>query len=39
MASEPGGLMAYPIVPLMIWAALRFGSRGAALNNLVWACR
>ncbi|WP_163992338.1 ATP-binding protein [Pyxidicoccus caerfyrddinensis] len=32
-----GGLMAYPLVPLMIWAALRFGSRGAAVNNLIWA--
>lgn len=27
----------YLTAPLMIWATLRFGARGAAVNNLVWA--
>jgi signal transduction histidine kinase/integral membrane sensor domain MASE1 len=31
------GLMSYPTSPLMLWAALRFGARGAAFNNLMWA--
>ena len=31
-----GTLISYPTVPLMLWATLRFGSRGAGLNNLAW---
>lgn len=34
---EMAGLLSYPTAPLMLWAALRFGSRGAACNNLMWA--
>ncbi|MBF5045811.1 PAS domain-containing protein [Aggregicoccus sp. 17bor-14] len=29
--------MAYPMLPLMVWACLRLGSRGAVLSNLCWA--
>ncbi|MFL5343717.1 MAG: ATP-binding protein [Hyalangium sp.] len=32
-----GGVMAYPVAPLMLWAAHRFGSRGAVLSNLAWS--
>ncbi|MBF5040798.1 hypothetical protein FGE12_00215 [Aggregicoccus sp. 17bor-14] len=29
--------LAYPLAPLMLWATLRFGARGAALSNTLWA--
>ncbi|QSQ26700.1 MASE1 domain-containing protein [Pyxidicoccus parkwayensis] len=35
--SEMGDLLGYTVTPPMLWAALRFGSRGAALNNVIRA--
>ncbi|OJT24426.1 hypothetical protein BO221_14810 [Archangium sp. Cb G35] len=29
--------LAYPMVPFVLWAALRFGAQGAVLTNLLWA--
>jgi signal transduction histidine kinase/integral membrane sensor domain MASE1 len=29
-------VLLYPTLPLVIWATLRFGSRGTALSNVVW---
>ncbi|AKJ03722.1 signal transduction histidine kinase [Archangium gephyra] len=30
--------LSYPMIPIILWAAMRFGSQGAVLTNLLWAC-
>jgi PAS domain S-box-containing protein len=34
---EAGIPLAYPIIPLMVWATLRFGAQGAVLSNMLVA--
>lgn len=35
--NDMGIPLAYPMIPIILWAALRFGAQGAVLTNLLWA--
>lgn len=35
--NDIGMPLAYPMIPIILWATLRFGAQGAVLTNLTWA--